>query len=161
MSDTGPVPPPTPGAPAAAPPPAFASPEAPAARWWTLAAVAGVVCWRCAGILTVLAVPLALVGLATGGGVDVLPVVALVWVVHLLVLAVVGYPLGLVLARFVPLTSTRTAAAGWYALAGALPGLALLPLMGAAALIWVGLGAAVAGTARTWAHPALVARYGG
>ncbi len=148
---------PAPLAPAPAPDaPAPDDPRAPTVR--TALVEALMVCWRCAAVLTVLAVVLGAVGVATGGADGAASIVVLVWLVHLLVLAVVGYPMGLVLARLVPQRAGRAQAAGWFALAGALPGLFLLPQMGVTALVWVGLGAVVAGGSRAWAHPALVAR---
>lgn len=76
-----------------------------------------------------------------------------VWAVHALVTLVVGYPVGVVVARQVPAGASRTRSSLWFAAAGAVAGgLLTAATMPATAAVYAVLGAGVAGGARAWAH---------
>lgn len=149
----GPVPVPVP-VPVPAPSAYGAGGYAPVAvenRWGDAARDAWSVNVRCQAVLAALAL---LAGVAVGVSEgEAAQIMIYVWLVHVVVTLVVGYPLGVVSARLLPAAATRGAAAGGFLLAGGVAGALAMAWAGPfAALGWAGLGALTAGGARAWAH---------
>lgn len=107
-------------------------------------------CQAAVAALAVLATAVVAVGSHDDGAVGLM---AFVWLVHALVTLVVGFPVGVVVARQVPAGTTAPRVAAWFAAAGAVTGgLLTLATAPVTAVAYALLGGAVAGGARAWAH---------
>jgi|GEM_PF-4887609 len=85
--------------------------------------------------------------------------VGFVWLAHAVLTLVVGYPVGTVAGRLLPEQPTRATASWSFALAGAAAGAVIMVATNPAVLAGYALfGAVVAGSARAWAHRAIVER---
>lgn len=140
-----------------------APPESPD-RWRTAAADAWSVVARCLAILALLGVVAVVVASVTSGGDEALgglQIVAVAWLVHAAFTLVIGYPVGWVVSGLLPERPSRARASWTYALVGGVTGaliIAVWGIAGTAPLIWGGLGAVTAGSARVWADGVIRAR---
>jgi hypothetical protein len=128
-------------------------------RWGDDARDAWSVNARCQAVLALLGL-LATVAVAFSEA-EAAQIVVYAWAVHAGVTLVVGYPVGVVTVRLLPVAATRGAATGGFLLAGGVAGALAMSWSGPpAALVWGALGAAVAGGARAWAHGVIQRRRG-
>lgn len=129
-------------------------------RWGRAARDAWSVQVRCQAVLGGLALA-ATAFVAAAMDIDSAGLMAFVWLAHAVIALVVGYPVGVVVGRMLPPDPTR-ASGWWFALAGAVAGAAIMLATGpGAAVLYAGLGAAVAGGARVWAQGAIERRHAG
>lgn len=127
--------------------------------WRAAARDAWSVVWRCLAVLTALAAVVAVVVAVAYRSDDLLDgatgsasIVGIMWLIHVAVTLVVGYPVGLVVSRPLLGVTSRAGAAGWFALAGAVSGAAVVMIVQFPPVVWFVLGGVVAGGARAWAH---------
>lgn len=130
-------------------------------RWGRAARDAWSVQVRCQAVVGALGLVAAL-AVAVLMDLDSAGLIGFVWLVHAVVTLVVGYPVGVVVGRLLPDDPTAAAAGWWFALAGAVAALAVMLAFGPGGVVlYVPLGAAVAGGARAWAHGAIARRHAG